>query len=225
MVPIIAALVAVIASSVGVIVAVDQLTLRSRLRRTAEATEELAKHEDNANRLAALRSIHDVAIARLVAGWAVPWWRFAEFAVWFVLGPVTLALTAARQGWTGTVQTILVTNIVIVSLVARRGIRIYLERQRIAREYLTGADVAPPRLGMLQQMEGGTLSEFVMGAVISAGASLAALGVGLLVHDINTPWGFLCLLPGIVLAWSPTETLRARAVRPLELKPAPPKVA
>lgn len=173
---IVTAVVAVVASSVGVIVAVDQLTLRARLRRTAEATLELTKQEENENRKAVLHSIHDVAVARLAAGWTVAWWHFAEFAVWFAIGPVALGFSAARFGWTGPVQVTLASTFPIIAIAARRSIRIYSERQRIARQYLAGVHVAPPRLGMLQQMEGGVRAEFLrarLSAVVRISLALA----------------------------------------------------
>jgi signal transduction histidine kinase len=53
------ALVALVATSVGVIAAVEQLTLRARLRRTAELAQALVASEDDPARQTVLRSIHD----------------------------------------------------------------------------------------------------------------------------------------------------------------------
>lgn len=216
-------MVAVVASGVGVAVTVDQLTLRSRLRRTAELADALGKLEDNDNRKTVLRSVHNVAVARLTAGWLVPWWRFAEFVGWFTIGPVALSLSAARFGWTDIVQTTAISVTVLGTIMFRRGIRIFSERQRIACEYLSGAVVAPPCVGMLQQMEGGVRAEFVMGALVSVGVNLTGLGVGLLVFDSNGLVGFICLLLGLFTAVAPMERLGRHAVRPLEMKLVTPK--
>jgi hypothetical protein len=93
---IIGAVIALVATSVGVIAAIEQLTLRARLRRTADLAQVLSGHENDPERQTALRSIHDVAVARLVSGWLLPWWRFSEFA--FLAGPVLVGSIIAASG-------------------------------------------------------------------------------------------------------------------------------
>lgn len=96
---IIGAVVALVATSVGVIAAIEQLTLRARLRRTAELAQVLSGHENDPERQTVLHSIHDVAVARLVSGWLLPWRRFSEVAVQFLAGPVLVAWIIAANGW------------------------------------------------------------------------------------------------------------------------------
>jgi type II secretory pathway component PulJ len=71
----IGAVVALVAASVGVMAAIEQLTLRARLRRTAELAQALSAQENDSERQTVLRSIHDVAVARLVSGWLLPYSR------------------------------------------------------------------------------------------------------------------------------------------------------
>jgi hypothetical protein len=108
---------------------------------------------------------------------------------------------------------------VTLALATRRGVRLYLERQRVAREYLSGAKITPPHIDILHLMEGGTRAEFVVGVLVSAGATLAAAGVGTVVRGPG--WGIAFVVCGLLIAWSPAEWLRARAVRPLVTSPVP----
>jgi hypothetical protein len=221
---IIGAMVALVATSVGVIAAIEQLTLRARLRRTAELAHILAEQEDNQRRRTVLRSVHDVAVARLASGWLVPWWRFTQFALLFVLGPLAVGWLAAQGGWIGSLAWLILTNFLLVGIMARRGVRLYLERQRVARDYIAGAEVAPPRLGMLELMEGGAVGkEYVVAALISAGTTLVGVSVGLLIHDPNAGWTILLIVVGLAISWFPADWLRARAVRPLATNRTPRK--
>jgi hypothetical protein len=213
---IIGAVVALVATSVGVMAAIEQLTLRARLRRTAELAQALSGHENDPERQTVLRSIHDVAVARLVSGWLLPWWRFSELAVSFLAGPVPVGWTIAANGWSGLSLIVTVASFIYLALASRRGVRLYLERQRVAREYLSGAKITPPHIDILHLMEGGTRAEFVVGLLVSAGTTLAAAGVGTLVHSgPNSEWGIAFVVCGLIIAWSPSNWLRARAVRPL----------
>jgi hypothetical protein len=218
------AVVALVAASVGVIAAIEQLTLRARLRRTAELAQALSGHEDDPERRTVLRSIHDVAVARLVSGWLLPSWQFSEFAVWVVIGPVALAWSLARFGLTSTTATSAIICFVIIAIPARRFVRLFLERQRVAREYLAGQTVTPPQSDMLHQMEGGTLAEFGVGLVIATSLSVTATGVGTLLHlGVSAPGWALLVICGLLVGVWPVTWLRARAVRPLATNSAPGK--
>ena len=212
---IIGALVALVATSVGVIAAIEQLTLPARLRRTAELAQALAEHEEDEQRQTVLRSIHDVAVARLVAGWLLPWRRFSEFAVTFLGMPFVVGGTVAGTGWNGFSLMLTLLCFVVVTATTSRGVGLYLVRQRIAGEYLTGSKITPPSPGLLRQMEGGLRAEFIVGALGSAGITLAAAGVGTLLHAPDTSWAIVVIVFGLIIAWLPVNWLRARAVRPL----------
>jgi len=215
---IIAAFVAVMASSVGVIVAVDQLTLRARLRRTAEVAHELTKHEENQERLVVLRSVHDVAVARLAAGWVVPWWRFGETAYWLAGVTFGIGTVVAIEGWTTNAAIIVSLLFVMSTTGVRRGVRTYLERQRITQEYLSGVKVAPPRLSIVDLMKGGARIEWIVALAVSLGLAVAAVGIGLLIRNPSEGVFALLLLwgAGVLIASFPARWLWSRAVRPLD---------
>ncbi|MFC4783288.1 hypothetical protein ACT8ZV_02360 [Nocardioides sp. MAHUQ-72] len=206
---------AVTASAVGVIVGVEQLTLRARLRKTIESAKTLAEPEEG-ERAVVLKSIHDVAVARLIAGWLVPGWRFAEAIVWLIGAPIALGVTVWHDGLKK--DTLLFAGVVLVSLALsnRRGLRLLFERQRIAHEYLGSRKVGPPRIELMHQLEGGTRKEFLFGAMGSLGATLLALGAGALAHDPEHGWPVVLLILGVFSLGGPWESLRAGAVRPIE---------
>lgn len=215
---IIGAVIAVIASGVGVIAAVEQLTLRARLRRTTELTTKLVEQEKDPHRAAVLRSVHDLAAARLVTGWLLPWWQFIAIAVWFLGAPISLGGSIATQGLDAQQWVMSLFNFMVGSLVGRRGVRLYLERQRIVRDYLAGVRMEPPRVGILDQMEGGVRAEFLVGAAISAGTTLVAVGVGLLIHG-PAIWNIPVAIMGAIGIWVSSDWIGARTVRPLEVAP------
>jgi hypothetical protein len=167
---IIGAVVALAATSVGVIAAIEQLTVRARLRRTAELAQALSGHENDPERQTVLRSVHDVAVARLVSGWLLPWWRFSEFMIALVVLPVVVGGTMAVNGWIGPSWIVVATCFVFLTIATRRGIRLYLERQRVASEYLSGAKITPPRIGVWIMVGGGRIgAEYFAAASVSAG--------------------------------------------------------
>ena len=64
-------------------------------------------------------------------------------------------------------------------------------------------------------MEGGTRSEFLIAGLLSLGAVLLAVGVGLLLHDPNQPWLLLPMLLGPLILWTQVGRLRSGDLRPL----------
>jgi hypothetical protein len=209
------AAIAVIASALGVLITLEQLTLRARLRKSAETAKTFAEAASG-EREVVLASIHDVAVARLVAGWLVPGWRFAEAVVWLVGVPIGLGAAVADEGLSKDTWAFVLVGFVSLTLSNRRGARLLLERQRIAREYMATQKVEPPRIALIHQMEGGTRREFLWGAVVSLGAVLGSVGAGLLFHDPESTWPLTLLIVGIALLTAPADFLRAGAVRPAE---------
>jgi hypothetical protein len=222
----IGAVVALVTASVGVIAAIQQLTLRARLRRTAELAQALSGHEDDPERQTVLRSIQDVAIARLVSGWLLPWWRFSEFTVSLVTGPVLVVWTMAVTGWNEVSLSLALAAFALLTITTRRAVRLYLERQRVAREYLSGAKMTPPRIGFSQMAEGRIGAEYAVGASFSAGVILTAAGIGTLVYGgPHAGWGLLFLAIGPQIGGVSSSWLRVRTVRPLATNSAHEKQA
>ncbi len=206
---------AVVASAVGLVVTIEQLTLRARLRKTVETTKALKEFEGG-NRAVVLTSIHDVAVARLIAGWLVPGWRFAEAVVWLLGAPIALGFMVWQQGLSRESWTFGFFAIVAVGLSNRRALRLVLERQRVARQYLLEQTIGPARIGLMHQMEGGTRKEFLYGFLGSVGAVLIALGSGALAHDPETGWPLALLISGFVVLSLPWTFIEAGAVHPAE---------
>ncbi len=209
------AVLAVAVSGVGLVVTIEQVTLRARLRKTIETSKALAEHEEG-ERKAILTSIHDVAVARLTAGWLIPGWRFAEAGFWLLGAPLALGITTYREGLTSQTWTFAFAALVMLGLSNRRALRLVLERQRITRQYLRGERVGPPRVGLIHQMEGGTWREFGFGAIGSLGALMIALGFGDLAHDPTTPWPIGLVLGGLVVTSVTFDFIKTGAARPAE---------
>ncbi len=190
--------------------------LRTRLRKTAEMAKVLAEHEEG-ERAAALHAVREVAVARLLSGWLIPSWRLAEFAIWLLGAPIALGLLVWQDGFTKEAWVFSGFVFVAVGLTNRRGLRLILERQRIARQYVDSEKVMAPRVGIMHQMEGGTRREFLFGALGSSGAALLAMGVGGLAHDPETGWPVALLVSGMGILSLPYEFVRSGAVRPISV--------
>jgi len=147
-----APVVAVIASVIGVVGALDQLTLRARVRRIADWSGSLAADETNSARRAALCRTRTWASGQLVASVMVPARYYLEGLCWAVVAPTMTALT--RYDDSGLAVPIFA--LVATALSLRRTIRVHCERHRIVREYFNGWEIGAPRpFSMLFLMEGG----------------------------------------------------------------------
>ena len=206
---------ALIASGVGVLLAIDQLTLRARLRKTVETASTLAAPETG-EREVILRSIHDVAVARLTAGWLVPGWRFGHTIGWLLAAPLAVGFAARVEGFTWEILAFTTLVFVALTITNRQGLGLMLERQRIGREYLAGLKVEPPRTGTAYfQAGGGTFEEYLFAALGSLGPVLLALGAGGQAHDPQTSWRSLLLVFfGFFAASLALDFVRSRAIRP-----------
>lgn len=89
---------AAVASAVGVLVALEQLTLRARVRRIAEWSSQLAGDETNAARKTALLRTRTWASGQLLASVLVPARHYLEGLAWGLGGPAMVALTPTGQG-------------------------------------------------------------------------------------------------------------------------------
>lgn len=169
--------VGLIAASVGALVAVEQLTLPARLRRLEAWARAAAESEESDARKAVLGRIRSNATARLVAGHHVPAVYLIEGVGWTVLGFIYIyQAMRARDAQSAWAMALFVW--VALSTAARRSLRAYLERQRIAHEFAAGVDdIDPPGLDMLSLMEGGRRREFV--AALAYGFLVCALAVSL----------------------------------------------
>lgn len=192
---IIPAVVAVVASVVGVLVAVDQLTQRARMRRIAEWSKELAEEEQNPDRSEVLLRVKTWATGYVLATVMVPARLFLEAAAWCFAVPALVIWTSSN--WTSISVPLLLAGFATLLLNLRRAMRSYFERYRIAAEYFRDGKVVAPRLTILFQMEGGTRGEFLWSALLAGGIVAASVGTGLLVGDDPHQAGALLFVVGL----------------------------
>lgn len=171
---------------IGIFVSLSQFTGVSRARRTVEWTSAaLATEEDSARRLV-LDRLKLRGQGYLVAARYVPWWRFSEAALWMLLSPAVVIVAANADRGTSYLVSSAIAGFVNLSIVGRRGVRLYSERLRVAHGFAAGGqDVEPVRTDLLAQMESGTLREFTLGFLVAA----AVMGTGALTAWALTPGG------------------------------------
>lgn len=209
------AAVAVVASLAAVALAVEQLTLRSRLRKTETWATAQLETEESAERIAVLKRLQLEATARIVAGLDVPVRLFADGALTAV--GVTVAIAAMMQDdEVGTRSLVSLVGVALLGLVlsARRAVRVYLERCRIASAYARSLAVTPARLGLLDLMEGGTRIEFAYAAAVAAFLGSFSVGLGLALSGRSVDGlPLLLLLTGAMGAVQTLDVLRTHARR------------
>jgi len=90
-----------------------------------------------------------------------------------VVLPALVGWTMAVNGWIGPSLILALACYAGLTIATRRGIRLYLERQRVAGEYLSGAKITAPRIGVWKMVGGGRIgAEYFVGALVSAGVIL-----------------------------------------------------
>lgn len=190
---------AVIVSLVGLVVAISQWTRPAILKRRVTWLQETMKHEQNKVRLGTLALMLQRDNASLVAGVLVPSWRFLPLTALMLLGPAQAFFWARNDvnGWN--ILGALGISLGISMNPIRRGVRLLAERYRVAYEYHEGiSPVRTARLGILNQMEGGTRLERVFGFVAALGINSVAVGIALVYLD-QLEWGLILGVAGVVL--------------------------
>jgi hypothetical protein len=192
---------AAIVSLVGLVVAISQWTRPAVLKRRVKWLHETIEQERNEARLATLRSMLHNANASVVAGVLVPGWRFLPLAAVLLLGPMQAFIWARKDADVWNIIGALGLSLVISMNPVRRGVRLLAERYRVAHEYHEGAEpVQPARLGILNQMEGGTRAEIGFGLVAALGINAMAVGVALAYLD-QVGWGLALGIAGAVVTF------------------------
>lgn len=181
---------AVIVSFVGLIVAVSQWTRPAILKRRAKWLQEAVEAEQNQVRKATLHWMLNDANANIVAGILVPGWRFLLLAAVMLLGPLQAYAWARKDADVWNIVGALVLSLALSANPIRRGVRLLAERYRVTHEHLAGEiAIRVPRLGMLNQMEGGTRAE--MGFAFLAALGVNAIAVGVALAFLDQPLGGL----------------------------------
>lgn len=206
------AIVAVAASGIGIIIAVDQLTLRSRLRKTESWAKESALTESNEHRKAALELLRLQSVAGVVGSHAVPL-RYFALALVFPSMAIALLIAAYRRGeptWPD-LMVLVLTSVATGGIEGRRGIRLYLERRTVTNAYVDGGrTVSTPRLDWPHTVEGGRWTEWVAGFGFSLGVNAVFVGAGMLYKDGQATFGPALLFVGPVIALRALWWARAR---------------
>lgn len=188
---------AAVGSVIAAFVAINQFTLRSRMRRIVAWTGELLKVEEDDNRKTALFSIRDRAAASMVASALVPVRHVAEGALWLAFSAflVVQLIMQDTSMW----------NAISVGLGmfgaslqgVRRAVRMYIDRERVKAEYIDRVQVVQPRTDILAKMEGGVRSEFGWAALLVAGFITATFGVAWFISGGWALWLLLVLMCGL----------------------------
>lgn len=176
---------AVVVSVVGLIIAINQLTLPAILRNREKWLRVALEGESNEHRRAVLRSLLDQVTARPVAGLLFPKRFYLEAGFWLIVAPVQVfGWTRTNPNWWGVVVAVVI-SLFALSTPIRRAIRLLAERARFIQDYLDGRDeVRLPRTSMLAQMEGGTRREFTYANLLALSVNLLAAGASLVILDL-----------------------------------------
>lgn len=181
---------AVIVSTVGLIVAVSQWTRPALLARREKWLREALAAETNEVRRATLSEMLINTTAQMVSGVSVPGWRFIGLTLWMLLGPVQAFATAKNDPGVGNVVMAVVLSLAITATPIRMAIRLLAERYRVAYEYSSGTGSNPARVGSLNLNEGGTRREFVFALLFAVAMNVLAVTVSLIVLG-QTIWGIV----------------------------------
>lgn len=196
---------AAIVSLVGLLVAVGQWTRPAALKRRVKWLNETIEHEDSEARLVTLRSMLRDANASLVAGVLVPGWKFLPLTAAMLLGPAQAFAWAREDADFWNILAALGFSLVLSMNPIRRGVRLLAERYRVAHEYREGVEpVQPARLGILNQMEGGTRAEITFGLFAALGINAVAVGFAV-AYLGQVGWGVAVGIAGaaltVVIVW------------------------
>jgi hypothetical protein len=216
------ALVAVVASLAAVALAVDQFTVRSRLRKSEEWAAEALVREVHGNRAPVLANIRLDATAGIVASLLVPAGAFVPYAAAAAVSVSVVALALAEPGNVSTAAPLLVVLVLsttVLSVVAWwRLVRLYFERRRVASEFRRGLVVERPQRVGLTIREVRTAA-FGLGVAIGLSTCVAAAGVGLAFTSRSAGgWPLLVMFFGALVAAHFVDGVGRRARRRYPLR-------
>lgn len=202
-------IIGVIAAGIGLVVTVDQLTARTRLRKTETWAREALVGENNDHRKAYLTDLHLKSVAGVVGTIEVPVRYYFDALLtpaatgWVVISTLGVGARPSAQS----IITMVLFSLVLTLAGFRRCVRLYLERRRVVNDYVA-ADHAMqgPKRDLLELMEGGTRREFVAAFGYSAAVTFAFCGASAYVQG-GDDWGFLLLALGAVTTLVPSKVV------------------
>lgn len=183
-----ATIVAVMASVVGIVGAIDQLTAGSRHRRFSQFLQASIQGGDvSPAQRDVLVSLHQETVAKLVARSAVPGWRLApELLTWF--GSLLVAMVFGQAWflppsgqWVVPVVALGAGGFATPSL--RRVIRLMHERRRVADDFVAGTVPIRPRIEGNELSEGRRFLEYVLAGLLGLGSVLGAAAFSAMTVD------------------------------------------
>lgn len=208
----VAPFVALMGGIAGLGTAAEQWTMRARLRGLEAWAARAIVSEQGEQRVAALRLVQRAATARLIAANYVPNHHYVTTFGFAAAAFGLVASSAVRDpSWQSGAQASL-GSVSLGVFFVRQGIRIYLERQRIANAYFAGEQIEPARLGIMDKMEGGVRREFTLALFISIELTAVSWGATLLLVHQPSFLAVAMTVIGLVLANGTIEDLRDRSV-------------
>ena len=201
--------VAAIAAVAALVATLGQLTFGARSRHVLAWLSQALESEDDLTRRQVLVTVKLQIQGRLLASHYVAAWRFVEPALWTLLAPLALFLSAKRSDSTWSVILSLAFSATTLALPLRRGIRLYSERYRVLHQFAEGLEIEPVRTDLMEQMEGGTRREFRL-AYLGASAALALAAAAAWAStspDSFLPWA--CVVTAAVSCWWCVDAIRS----------------
>jgi len=213
-------LIGVVASAVGVVVAVEQLTERSRVRRTAQWTKDLGASENDPERVRVLQRLQAWATAQLAAAVLVPARYFSDAVALLVAVPAAIFgafLIADETGErpdTVTIAVVLGTGFLALWIALGNGVRAHRERRRIALEYLNSQHVQAPDLSRYLHLRTAlSPSDRLWTGMVAAGSCGLSAGVSDLIFFRPSDWASPVLILSFGAVAQGVDTLRRRSKR------------
>lgn len=204
---------AAVATLVGIFGALEGLTVRARLRRRSLVADELAKMDPSPRRREALHEVRDVGLARLLAAWHIPTWRFVQPVATVIVMPTFLAFFVYISDEKREAAVFACLSLVLLTIQSRRLVRLVTERQRISLAFARREAIQPARLSLGDDIEY-PRREWVLAIMAAAGLVAASIGAGLLVRGTSDANGLGLLFVGSMVAWTPVDNLRNGSLRP-----------
>lgn len=172
---------AAIVSAVGLFVALSQWTRPAILSRREKWLREAVGAETNPTRRSTLSTMLIDTTAQLVAGVQVPGSRFIELIILMLFGPFqAFVLAKSNPSLWGAVIAVVI-SLAVTANPMRMVIRLLAERYRVAHEYRQGAEINPPRVGVLNLNEGGTRREFTFAYLIAIAVNVLSVSISLVI--------------------------------------------
>lgn len=202
------------ASAAALLAAVAQLTLRQRMRRTAEWARQSGNFEASSRRKAALRDVEVWATGHVLASTHIPLRMYVGGLFWSVSAPLLIFISAAAGAGPWVMAFMVIISFITVTTSLRRTVLVHLERLRITQEYFKDETIVPVSLPVRHGMEGGTRTEYAYASMLSGGICLVSLGAAnfTLIHGrVVELSDSIFVILGLALFFMPIRWMHSKA--------------